>query len=116
MTRMNVPASVPRPVDLALRVAAAMLCGFGCASSSSPPDAVMPNGGSGTTGAGYKGVHMDEKMKGNVAEWQVAQLAPKEAQALLIAAFVGEAVEVVEHAAIKEALMGALSEWLKTRT
>ena len=29
-----------------------------------------------TTGAGYKGVHMDATAKGNVAEWDVAKLAP----------------------------------------
>lgn len=37
-----------------------------------------------TTGAGYKGVHMDEKLKGTVAEWQVSKLAPKDAQAFTI--------------------------------
>ena len=29
-----------------------------------------------TTGAGYKGVHMDAAAKGNVAEWDVAKLSP----------------------------------------
>ena len=29
-----------------------------------------------TTGAGYKGVHMDDAAKGNVAEWDVAKLSP----------------------------------------
>jgi mono/diheme cytochrome c family protein len=49
-------------------------------------DVLVPSGATvtGTTGAGYKGVHMDEKMKGNVAEWQVAKLAPKDAQAFTI--------------------------------
>ena len=36
------------------------------------------------TGDGYKGVHMDEQAKGNVAEWQVSRLAPKDAQAFTI--------------------------------
>jgi hypothetical protein len=49
-------------------------------------DVLVPAGATvtGTTGAGYKGVHMDEKMKGNVAEWQVAKLAPKDAQVFTI--------------------------------
>ena len=37
-----------------------------------------------TTGDGYKGVHMDEKAKGNVAEWLVPRLAPKDAKAFTI--------------------------------
>jgi len=32
------------------------------------------------TGDGYKGVHADKKSKGNVAEWQVAKLAPNDKQ------------------------------------
>jgi mono/diheme cytochrome c family protein len=49
-------------------------------------DVAVPAGATvtATTGAGYKGVHMDEKMKGNVAEWQVPRLAPKDAQAFTI--------------------------------
>jgi len=49
-------------------------------------DVLVPAGATvtATTGSGYKGVHMDEKMKGNVAEWQVAKLAPKDAQAFTI--------------------------------
>jgi len=33
-----------------------------------------------TTGTGYKGVRADKKAKGNVAEWQVAKLAPNDKQ------------------------------------
>ena len=49
-------------------------------------DVMVPAGATVTaaTGTGYKGVHMDEKMKGNVAEWQVPRLAPKDAQAFTI--------------------------------
>ena len=36
------------------------------------------------TGDGYKGVHMDAQAKGNVAEWTVSRLAPKQSQAFTI--------------------------------
>jgi Fe-S cluster assembly protein SufD len=39
----------------------------------------------------------------------------KEAEALLIQAFVGEAVEGIEHARLREVLMENAVEWLKTR-
>jgi Fe-S cluster assembly protein SufD len=39
----------------------------------------------------------------------------KEAEALLIQAFVGEAVEGIEHAGLREALMEAVAHWLKAR-
>jgi Fe-S cluster assembly protein SufD len=38
-----------------------------------------------------------------------------EAEALLIQAFVGEAIETVEHEGVKDALMGAAAEWLRAR-
>jgi len=38
----------------------------------------------GTTGDGYKGVHMDAQAKGNVAEWIVSSLAPKQSQGFTI--------------------------------
>jgi Fe-S cluster assembly protein SufD len=38
-----------------------------------------------------------------------------EAEALLIQAFLGEAVDGVEHAALREALMDHIAEWLKAR-
>jgi mono/diheme cytochrome c family protein len=49
-------------------------------------DVVVPAGSTvtATTGDGYKGVHMDEKAKGNVAEWQVPRIAPKDAKAFTI--------------------------------
>jgi hypothetical protein len=49
-------------------------------------DVVVPAGitVTGTTGDGYKGVHMDDKAKANVAEWQVARLAPKDAKAFSV--------------------------------
>jgi mono/diheme cytochrome c family protein len=49
-------------------------------------DVVVPAGATvtATTGDGYKGIHMDEKAKGNVAEWQVARLAPKDAKAFTV--------------------------------
>jgi Fe-S cluster assembly protein SufD len=40
----------------------------------------------------------------------------KEAEALLIQAFVGEAVEGIEHAGLREALMDEVSGWLNVRT
>jgi mono/diheme cytochrome c family protein len=49
-------------------------------------DVLVPAGATVTaaTGPGYKGVHMDEKAKANVAEWQVPRLAPKEAHAFTV--------------------------------
>ncbi len=38
-----------------------------------------------------------------------------EAEALLIQAFLGEAIEGIEHAGLREALMESVSAWLKTR-
>jgi Fe-S cluster assembly protein SufD len=38
-----------------------------------------------------------------------------EAEALLIRAFVGEAIEGIEHAGLREALMDAVAAWLKAR-
>jgi Fe-S cluster assembly protein SufD len=38
-----------------------------------------------------------------------------EAEALLIQAFVGEAIEMLEHEGVKDALTGAASEWLRSR-
>ena len=39
----------------------------------------------------------------------------KEAESLLIQAFVGDAVEGIEHAGLREALMEAVVAWLSTR-
>jgi hypothetical protein len=39
----------------------------------------------------------------------------KEAEALLIQAFIGEAVEGVEHARLREVLMDAAVKWLRER-
>ena len=39
----------------------------------------------------------------------------KEAEALLIQAFVGEAVEGIEHAGLRDALMDQVAAWLKQR-
>lgn len=49
-------------------------------------DIAIPSGATvtGTTGPGYKGTHMDAQAKATVAEWQVASLAPKDAQAFTI--------------------------------
>jgi Fe-S cluster assembly protein SufD len=42
-------------------------------------------------------------------------IPPREAEALLIAAFVGEAIELIEHQAVRAALMVAASKWLQAR-
>jgi Fe-S cluster assembly protein SufD len=42
-------------------------------------------------------------------------IPPHEAEALLIQAFVGEAIEAVEHEGLREALMGAAAAWLQAR-
>lgn len=49
-------------------------------------DVVVPTGATvtGATGEGYKGVRMDTQAKGNVAEWAVSRLAPKQTQAFTI--------------------------------
>jgi Fe-S cluster assembly protein SufD len=38
-----------------------------------------------------------------------------EAEALLIQAFVGEAIETIGHEGLKDALMGAVVRWLEAR-
>lgn len=43
-------------------------------------------------------------------------IPPKEAEALLIQAFVGEAIEPVENETLREALLGAAEKWLRERT
>src|SRR5262249_60214517 len=42
-------------------------------------------------------------------------IPPKEAEALLIQAFIGEAVEGIEHAGLREALIEAVVAWLAAR-
>jgi len=42
-------------------------------------------------------------------------IPPAEAEALLIQAFLGEAVEGIEHAGLREVLMDAVAAWLATR-
>ncbi len=42
-------------------------------------------------------------------------LPPKEAEGLLIQAFVGEAVEGIEHAGLRDTLMDAVTAWLQAR-
>jgi Fe-S cluster assembly protein SufD len=42
-------------------------------------------------------------------------IPPQEAEALLIQAFVGEAIEAVEHEGLREALMAAAAAWLQAR-
>ena len=43
-------------------------------------------------------------------------IPPSEAEALLIQAFFGEAVEGIEHAGLREALMEQVAAWLKARS
>ena len=42
-------------------------------------------------------------------------ISPAEAESLLIQAFLGEAIEGIEHAGLREALMEAVAAWLKAR-
>jgi Fe-S cluster assembly protein SufD len=42
-------------------------------------------------------------------------LPPKQAEALLIQAFVGEAIDGIEHAGLRDALMDQVAAWLKAR-
>ena len=42
-------------------------------------------------------------------------IPPKEAEALLIQSFVGEAIETIEHEGVREVLLNAASEWLAAR-
>lgn len=42
-------------------------------------------------------------------------IPPKQAEALLIQSFVGEAIEAIEHEDLREALAGLAEEWLKAR-
>jgi Fe-S cluster assembly protein SufD len=47
---------------------------------------------------------------------QARGIPAKEAEALLIQAFVGEAVEGIEHAGLRDALMGDVAAWLAARS
>jgi mono/diheme cytochrome c family protein len=60
--------------------------GKGLVAQNVTIDLVIPAGVTvvSATGNGYKGVHMDDRAKGNVAEWQVSRLAPKDSQAFTI--------------------------------
>lgn len=59
-----------------------------------------------TTGA------LDEELK----FYLMARGIPEaEAESLLIQAFLGEAIEGIEHAGLREALMESVAEWLRTR-
>jgi Fe-S cluster assembly protein SufD len=42
-------------------------------------------------------------------------ISEHEAEALLIQAFVGEAIEEIAHEGIREALLNAAAKWLATR-
>jgi Fe-S cluster assembly protein SufD len=42
-------------------------------------------------------------------------IPPKEAEALLIQSFVGEAIETIEHEGVREVLLSAAAEWLAAR-
>jgi Fe-S cluster assembly protein SufD len=42
-------------------------------------------------------------------------IPPKEAEALLIQSFVGEAIETVEHEGVREVMLNAAAEWLAAR-
>ncbi len=70
----------------ALDVSNAGEVGKGLAADGLTIDLVIPAGISvtGATGDGYKGVHSDAQAKADVAEWQIARLAPKDARAFTI--------------------------------
>jgi len=70
----------------ALNVANNGETGKGLSAQSVVIDVVVPAGTTVTsaTGDGYKGVHMDAKTNANVAEWQVARLAPKDAKSFTV--------------------------------
>jgi Fe-S cluster assembly protein SufD len=42
-------------------------------------------------------------------------IPPKEAEALLIQSFVGEAIEMVDHEGVREALLAQTAAWLQAR-
>jgi len=70
----------------ALNVANNGETGKGLSAQGVVIDVVVPAGTTVTsaTGDGYKGVHMDAKTNANVAEWQVARLAPKDAKSFTV--------------------------------
>jgi Fe-S cluster assembly protein SufD len=56
------------------------------------------------------------RLDANLLFYLMARGIPaKEAEALLIQAFVGEAVDGIEHAGLREALTGRVEAWLKAR-
>ncbi len=59
-----------------------------------------------TTGA------LDEELKFYL---MARGISPAQAEALLVQAFLGEAVDGIEHAGVREALMDSVSAWLKAR-
>jgi len=83
---LNARLSQPSGSTYTLTVTNAGLKGKGLTAQGVAIDLVIPAGldVTGTTGDGYKGVHMDATAKGNVAEWDVARLAAKDSKTFTI--------------------------------
>ena len=84
--RFTAGAAGPQGATYTLNLANNGLKDKGLAAEGVTVDLVIPAGTTvaGATGDGYKGVHMDAQAKANVAEWQVARLAPKDMQSFTI--------------------------------
>jgi mono/diheme cytochrome c family protein len=84
--RLTAGAMGPDGATYTLNLANNGLKGKGLVAQGLTIDLVIPAGTTvqGATGDGYKGVHMDAQAKGNVAEWQVARLSPKDARSFTI--------------------------------
>jgi Fe-S cluster assembly protein SufD len=59
---------------------------------------------------------LDGALDDDLKFYLMARGIPKtEAEALLVQAFVGEAIEGIEHAGLRDALMGHVASWLNAR-
>jgi len=86
VSRLSAGTAAANGVTYALSVENGALPGLGRTAEDLTIRLIVPNGINvvAATGEGYKGVHMDEKEKANVAEWALPRIAPKDKQAYTI--------------------------------
>lgn len=84
--RLTAPALSASGATYTLNLANIGAKGEGMSAQGLTVALVIPAGATvtATTGDGYKGVRMDADAKGNVAEWQIPRMAPKDSRILTI--------------------------------
>ena len=84
--RLTAGVPVASGVTYTLNLVNGGLKGKGLTATGMTVNLVIPAGATvvSTTDDGYKGVHMDAQAKANVAEWQLASLAPKDTRSVTI--------------------------------